>query len=88
VPRVVDTPPAGHILWGLRTGTGQGSLHEKGLRLKVSVEGEATGTYRIYDYIRVSDDEYDMKSVQYDARGKATGLFYGGTFVRATMHAS
>jgi hypothetical protein len=96
---VVDTPPAGHILWAfnpvkkivhhlssfgdLRIGTGQGSLNDKGnLRLTVSFEGEAAGTYRIYDYVWVSDDEYDMKSVQYDANGKPTGLFYGGRFVR------
>ena len=96
---VVDTPPAGHILWTfnpvkkivhhlssfgeLRIGTGQGSLNDKGdLRLKVSFEGEAPGTYRIYNYVWVSAGEYDMKSVQYDASGKATGLFYGGRFVR------
>jgi hypothetical protein len=96
---VVDTPPAGHILWAfnpvkkivhhlssfgeLRIGTGEGSINEKGdLRLKVSFEGEAQGTHRIYDYVWVSADEYDMKSVQYDASGKETGLFYGGRFVR------
>ena len=96
---VVDTPPAGHILWTfnpvkkivhhlssfgeLRIGTGQGSLNDKGdLRLKVSFEGEAPGTYRIYNYVWVSAGEYDMKSVQYDASGKATGLFYCGRFVR------
>jgi hypothetical protein len=96
---VVDTPPAGHILWAfnpvtktvhhlssfgeMRIGTGEGTLNEKGdLRLKVSFEGEATGTYRIYDYVWISDDEYDMNSVQYDASGKATGLFYRGRFVR------
>lgn len=96
---VVDTPPAGHILWAfnpvkkavhhlssfgeLRIGTGEGSLNEKGdLRLKVSFEGEAPGTYRIYDYVWINADEYDMKSVQYDANGRATGLFYGGRFVR------
>jgi len=100
---VVDTPPAGHILWTfnpvrkivnhlssfgeLRIGTGQGSLSEKGdLRLKVSFEGEAPGTYRIYDYVWVNADEYDMKSVQFDARGKETGLFYGGRFVRRNGH--
>jgi len=96
---IVDTPPAGHILWAfnpvrktvhhlssfgeLRIGTGQGSLSEKGdLHLKLSFEGEAPGTYRIYDYVWISADEYDMKSVQYDASGKATGLFYRGRFVR------
>lgn len=67
----------------LRIGTGEGSLDEKGdLHLKVSFEGEAPGTYRLYDYVWITADEYDMKSVQYDATGKATGLFYGGRFVR------
>lgn len=96
---VVDTPPAGHILWAfnpvkkivhhlssfgeLRIGTGHGSMNDQGdLRLTVSFEGEAPGTYRIYNYVWISDDEYDMRSVQYDASGKATGLFYGGRFVR------
>lgn len=67
----------------LRIGTGEGSLDEKGdLHLKVSFEGEAPGTYRLYDYVWITADEYDMKSVQYDATGKATGLSYGGRFVR------
>jgi len=67
----------------LRIGTGQGSLSDRGdLRLKLSFEGEASGTYRIYDYVWVNADEYVMRSVQYDASGKATGLYYGGTFVR------
>jgi hypothetical protein len=67
----------------LRIGTGQGSINEKGdLHLKVSFEGEAAGTYRIYEYVWISADEYDMRSVQYDASGKETGLFYGGRFVR------
>ncbi len=96
---IVDTPPAGHILWAfnpvektvqhlssfgdVRIGTGQGWLNDKGdLHLKVSFEGEAPGTYRIYDYVWMSPDEYDMRSVQYDANGKATGLFYGGRFIR------
>ena len=96
---VVDTPPAGHILWAfnpirktvhhlssfgeLRIGTGEGTLGDRGdLRLQVSFEGEAAGTYRIYDYVWINADEYEMKSVQYDASGKATGLFYGGRFVR------
>jgi hypothetical protein len=95
---VVDTPPAGHILWAfnpvrktvhhlssfgeLRIGTGQGSFNNSDLRLKVSFEGEAPGTYRVYDYVWISPDEYDMKSVQFDASGKPTGLFYGGRFIR------
>ncbi len=96
---VVDTPPAGHILWAfnpvkktvhhlssfgeLRIGTGEGSLNDQGdLLLKVSFEGEAPGTYRIYDYVWISANEYEMKSIQYDASGKATGHFYGGRFIR------
>jgi hypothetical protein len=56
------------------------SLNDKGdLRLKVSFEGEAAGTYRIYDYVA---DEYDMRSFQYDQNAKETGLFYGGRFTR------
>jgi hypothetical protein len=67
----------------LRIGVGQGALNDKGdLRLKVSFEGEAPGTYRIYDYVWISQDEYDMRSVQYDASNKETGLFYGARFVR------
>jgi hypothetical protein len=67
----------------LRIGVGQGSLNAKGdLRLKVSFEGEAAGTYRIYDYVWINADEYDMRSVQYDRNAKETGLFYGGRFIR------
>ncbi len=101
---VVDTPPAGHILWAfnpvkkevhhlssfgeLRIGTGDGSLNDKGdLRLKVSFEGEAPGTYRIYDYVWINADEYDMRSIQYDASDKKTGLFYGGRFIRKSKGA-
>jgi hypothetical protein len=70
----------------LRIGTGQGSLDDKGnLRLKVSFEGEAPGTYRVYDYVWINADEYDMQSVQRDASGRKTGLFYGGRFVRKSV---
>lgn len=62
---------------------GQGALNDKGdLTLKISFEGEAARTYRIYNYTCISDNEYDMKSVQHDAQSKPTGLFYGGRFVR------
>jgi hypothetical protein len=58
-------------------------VDDKGnLKLKVSFEGEAPGTYRLYSYIWVSDGEYELRSVQYDSKGVATGLFYGGNFVR------
>src|SRR5688500_16393363 len=67
----------------LRIGVGEGSINDKGdLRLNVSFEGEAPGTYRIYNYVWISEDEYDMRSVQFDANDKATGLFYGGRFIR------
>jgi hypothetical protein len=96
---VVDTPPAGHILWAYnpankevrhlssfgerRIGVGQGTVSDKGdLRLKVSFTDEAPGTYRIYTYTWITPNEYELKSTQYDAKNKATGLFYGGTFVR------
>jgi hypothetical protein len=96
---VVDTPPAGHILWtynpvkktvqhlssfgDLRIGVGEGTVDEKGnLKLKVSFEGEAPGTYRRYSYTWISDDEYELRSVQYDRNDQPTGFFYGGNFVR------
>jgi hypothetical protein len=67
----------------IRVGVGQGSVAENGdVTLKISFEGEAPGTYRIYNYKWLSDDSYSMKSVQFDSAGKPTGLFYGGTFVR------
>jgi hypothetical protein len=72
----------------LRIGTGDGSLNDKGdLRLKVSFEGEAAGTYRIYEYVWINADEYDMRSIQYDASDKKTGLFYGGRFIRKSKEA-
>lgn len=66
-----------------RIGVGQGTLNEKGdLQLKISFADEAPGTYRIYHYTWINENEYDMRSVQYDDRDKPTGLFYGGRFVR------
>ena len=67
----------------LRIGVGQGTLSDAGdLHLKVSFQDEAPGTYRVYTYIWQSDDEYELKSVQFDEHDKPTGLFYGGTFKR------
>jgi hypothetical protein len=67
----------------LRIGVGEGTVNDKGdLRLKVSFEGEAAGTYRIYTYTWINEDEYELKSIQYDDKDKATGLFYGGRFIR------
>jgi hypothetical protein len=66
-----------------RNGVGTGTLSDRGdLRLKVSFEDEAPGTYRIYTYTWVTDDEYELLSTQFDAHDQPTGLFYGGTFIR------
>lgn len=66
-----------------RIGVGQGTLSDQGdLRLKISFADEAPGTYRVYHYTWINEDEYDMRSVQYDAQDKPTGMFYGGRFVR------
>lgn len=67
----------------LRIGVGKGSINEKGdVTLNVSFEGEPDGTYRIYTYTWISNDEYDMNSVQYNANNEPTGNFYRGIFVR------
>lgn len=69
----------------LRAGKGKGTVDEKGnLKLKLSFEGEAKDTYRIYTYTWVNDNEYILKSVQFDQNDQPTGLYYGGTFVRIT----
>ncbi len=66
-----------------RAGVGKGTVNENGdVSLKISFADEPEGTYRLYTYKWISDNEYDLKSVQYDAKGKPTGFFYGGTFVR------
>ena len=67
----------------VRAGKGKGTVDENGnLRLKLFFEGEAKNTYRIYTYTWINDDEYVLKSVQFDQNDQPTGLFYGGTFVR------
>jgi len=67
----------------IRIGVGEGTVDADGnLKLKVSFEGEAPGTYRLYIYKWVSDDEYELRSVQYDNKNVATGLFYSGNFIR------
>jgi hypothetical protein len=66
-----------------RNGVGQGRVNENGdVTLKNSFSDEAKGTYRIYTYKWITDDEYEMMSRQYDDMGEPTGLFYGGTFIR------
>ncbi len=67
----------------VRAGQGQGTVNEDGdLALKISFEGEPKGTYRVYTYTWLSLDEYALKSIQFDANGQPTGLFYEGSFVR------
>jgi len=67
----------------LRAGKGKGSIDENSnLKLKLSFEGEPKGTYRVYNYKWLSDDEYHMKSVQYNQNDEPTGLFYEGYFIR------
>lgn len=66
-----------------RAGVGKGTVNENGdVSLKISFADEPEGTYRLYSYKWISEDEYEMKSVQYDAKDKPTGFFYGGTFVK------
>lgn len=67
----------------LRAGNGMGTINENGdVQLKASFEGEPKGTYRLYHYKWIHDDEYHMKSVQYDQNNQPTGLFYEGYFIR------
>ena len=66
-----------------RNGVGSGSVDERSnLRLTVRFQGEPEGSYRIYEYEWVSDDEYSMMSRQFDRDNKPTGNWYGGSFVR------
>lgn len=66
-----------------RAGVGKGTLNEKGdVSLKVSFADEAEGTYRLYTYKWVSDNEYELKSTQYNSKNEPTGFYYGGNFVR------
>ncbi|MDG2534265.1 hypothetical protein P6144_11440 [Sphingomonas sp. HITSZ_GF] len=66
-----------------RSGVGVGSLDAaSNLRLEVRFSDEPAGSYRIYEYRWVSNDEYSMLSRQYDSAGKPTGNWYGGSFVR------
>lgn len=66
-----------------RTGYGTGTFEAPGnLRFKLSFTDEPEGSYREYRYEWVTPAEYRMMSRQYDARGRATGNWYGGTFIR------
>lgn len=67
----------------IRAGNGSGKVTENGdVELKLVFEGEPKGTYRIYNYTWISNDEYHMKSVQFSENDEPTGLFYEGNFVR------
>jgi hypothetical protein len=69
--------------YSFRSGLGKGSVNDNGdLTFKVSFEGEPEGTYGLYTYKWISENEYEMKSVQYNDKNEPTGGFYGGTFVR------
>ncbi len=67
-----------------RIGLGSGTVTAAGdIALKISFEGnEPEGTYRKYSYEWVNEDEYILKSYQYDHKDQPTGNFYGGTFSR------
>jgi len=67
----------------IRAGNGKGTIDKNGnVTLKLFFEGEPKGTYRRYTYSWVNDNEYKLKSTQFDENDKPTGLFYGGTFIR------
>lgn len=67
----------------MRAGVGKGTVNENGdVLLKISFADEAPGSYRRYSYKWLSDNEYELRSIQYDANNNPTGLFYGGVFVR------
>lgn len=67
----------------IRAGNGNGTVDINGnVRLKLFFEGEPQGTYRIYNYTWINEDEYHMKSVQFGENNEPTGLFYEGTFIR------
>lgn len=69
-----------------RTGVGTGQIDTEGnLINRIAFTDEPDGTYRIYEYDWVSDDEYTMMSRQFNADDEPTGNWYGGTFVRVTM---
>ncbi len=68
-----------------RLGRGTGHMEENGdLMLSIRFTDEPQGSSRKYTYTWVSDDEYVMRSVQYDESGEPTGNWYGGTFVRVS----
>ncbi|SHI86391.1 hypothetical protein [Aquimarina spongiae] len=72
-----------------RNGVGDGRFSKNGdIQLKVSFQGEPEGTYRVYNYIWINENEYLLESNQFDANDQPTGNFYGGTFVRIDQSSS
>ncbi len=68
---------------GNRTSTGKGTIDENGnIKSKVFFQGITDGRYRIYTYNWVSENEYVLKSIEYDKNDEPTGISYGGTFIR------
>lgn len=66
-----------------RLGLGTGDISPGGdLRLTLRFTDKPDGTYRVYEYIWISPNEYSMMSRQFDSKGGATGNWYGGTVVR------
>ncbi|MEL6362037.1 MAG: hypothetical protein AAFR21_13230 [Pseudomonadota bacterium] len=66
-----------------RLGRGVGQILPNGdLRIKIEFSDEPEGSYRLYEYNWVSENEYDMISRQFDEADRPTGNWYGGSFVR------
>ncbi len=66
-----------------RTGVGTGTIDNKGnIESKVRFQGVNDGRYRIYVYTWISENEYIIKSYEYDKYDKRTGSYYSGTFIR------
>jgi hypothetical protein len=69
--------------YSYRSGVGNGKVTDNGdATFKISFEGEPEGTYRLYTYKWISENEYEMKSFQYNTNNEPTGSYYGGTFIR------
>jgi len=67
----------------IRAGLGEGKFYgNNNVKLKISFEGEPSGTYRIYTYEWIHHNEYALQSIQFDHNDQPTGLFYKGNFVR------
>ncbi|GAA4272756.1 hypothetical protein U6A24_08380 [Aquimarina gracilis] len=68
---------------GNRTSVGNGTIDKNGnVASKVFFQGITDGRYRIYTYKWVSEDEYVLKSIEYDKNHKPTGISYGASFVK------